>query len=97
MATTLTLGFAVWPWWYVVQVGDSRCYHYWDGVLRQVTRDQTVAQDLVDRGALPPERVAASPFSHVLASAIGGAEASPVVTRVDIRHRGACCCSAATG
>jgi protein phosphatase len=88
MATTLTLGFAVWPWWYVVQVGDSRCYHYWDGVLRQVTRDQTVAQDLVDRGALPPERVAASPFSHVLASAIGGAEASPVVTRVDIRHRG---------
>ena len=88
MATTLTLGFAVWPWWYVVQVGDSRCYHYWDGALRQVTRDQTVAQDLVDRGALPPERVATSPFSHVLASAIGGAEASPEVTRVDISRRG---------
>ncbi len=88
MATTLTLGFAVWPWWYVVQVGDSRCYHYWDGVLRQLTRDQTVAQDLVDRGALPPERVASSPFSHVLASAIGGAEASPEVTRVDISRRG---------
>jgi protein phosphatase len=88
MATTLTLGFAVWPWWYVVQVGDSRCYHYWDGVLRQVTRDQTVAQDLVDRGALPPERVASSPFSNVLASAIGGPEASPEVTRVDISRRG---------
>jgi protein phosphatase len=26
MATTLTLGIAVWPWLYVVQVGDSRCY-----------------------------------------------------------------------
>jgi len=88
MATTLTLGIAVWPWFYVVQVGDSRCYYYWDGALRQVTRDQTVAQDLVDRGALPPERVAASPFSHVLASAIGGAEATPVVTRLDIRRRG---------
>ena len=88
MATTLTLGFAVWPWWYVVQVGDSRCYHYWDGVLRQLTRDQTVAQDLVDRGALPPERVSTSPFSNVLASAIGGAEATPVVTRVDISRRG---------
>jgi serine/threonine protein phosphatase PrpC len=88
MATTLTLAMIVWPWMYVVQVGDSRCYYYKEGVLRQVTRDQTIAQDLVDRGALPPERVAASPFSHVLASSIGGTEASPVVTRLDIRRRG---------
>jgi len=88
MATTLTLAIFVWPWMYVVQVGDSRCYHFWDGVLRQVTRDQTVAQDLVDRGALPPERAAASPFSHVLASAIGSREATPEVTRLDISQRG---------
>jgi protein phosphatase len=88
MATTLTLAYAVWPWAYVVQVGDSRCYIYWDGVLRQVTRDQTVAQDLMDEGVLPPERAAASPFMHVLASAIGGREAMPVVTREDIHHRG---------
>jgi protein phosphatase len=47
-----------------------------------------MAQDLVDRGALPPERLAASPFSHVLVSAIGGEEAKPEVTRVDIRKRG---------
>ncbi|OYV72966.1 MAG: hypothetical protein B7Z72_03590, partial [Gemmatimonadetes bacterium 21-71-4] len=43
MATTLTLVIAVWPWAYVVQVGDSRCYFYASGALRQVTRDQTVA------------------------------------------------------
>ncbi len=88
MATTLTLAMAVWPWAYVLQVGDSRCYYYWDGELRQVTRDQTVAQDLVDGGVLKPERAAASPFSRVLASSIGGDEASPVVTRFDIRQRG---------
>ncbi|MGH7703235.1 MAG: PP2C family protein-serine/threonine phosphatase [Gemmatimonadales bacterium] len=87
MATTLTLTIAVWPWAYVVQVGDSRCYHYADGVLRQVTRDQTMAQDLVDRGALPPERVATSPFSHVLVSAIGGEAATPEVTRLELRRR----------
>lgn len=87
-ATTLTLGIFVWPWLYVVQVGDSRCYYYWDGELRQVTRDQTMAQDLVARGALPPERVASSPFSHVLVSAIGAAEATPEVSRIDIRQRG---------
>lgn len=87
-ATTLTLGIFVWPWLYVLQVGDSRCYYYWDGELRQVTQDQTMAQDLVARGALPPERVATSPFSHVLISAIGAAEATPVVSRIDIRQRG---------
>ncbi len=88
MATTLTLGIVVWPWAYVVQVGDSRCYYYWDRELRQVTKDQTVAQGLVDSGVLKPERVAASPFNRVLASAIGGDAASPVVTRLDIRQRG---------
>jgi protein phosphatase len=88
MATTLTLAIAVWPWLYVVQVGDSRCYYYWDGTLRQVTRDQTMAQDLVDRGALPPERAASSPFSNVLASSIGGPEPAPEVTRLDIQRRG---------
>jgi protein phosphatase len=87
-ATTLTLGIFVWPWLYVVQVGDSRCYYYWQGELKQVTRDQTMAQDLVARGALPPDRAASSPFSNVLISSIGGAEADPEVSRVDIRRRG---------
>jgi protein phosphatase len=88
MATTLTLVIAVWPWAYVVQVGDSRCYFYVDGVLRQVTRDQTMAQDLVDRGALPADRVSVSPFRNVLVSAIGGDEAVPEINRLDIRQRG---------
>ncbi|MGH7523109.1 MAG: PP2C family protein-serine/threonine phosphatase [Gemmatimonadales bacterium] len=84
MATTLTLAVAVFPWMYVTQVGDSRCYRYWDGKLTQLTRDQTIAQGLVDQGILPAERLAKSPLSHVLASAIGGDEAMPVVTRVEI-------------
>ena len=80
MATTMTLGVAVWPKFYVVQVGDSRGYHYYDGVLRRITRDQTMAQDLVDRGVLPPERAARSPLNNVLVGAIGGEEASPEVS-----------------
>ncbi len=88
MATTLTLAMAVWPWAYVVQVGDSRLYHYSGGTLRQVTRDQTMAQDLVDRGALPKDRLASSPFRNVLISAIGGEAAEPEVIRIDISERG---------
>jgi len=84
MATTLTLAVAVWPRMYVVQVGDSRCYRYWDGELHQVTRDQTVAQELADQGVLPRENVSTSPLSNVLASAIGGHEAKPETSVLDI-------------
>ncbi len=90
MATTLTLGIVVWPWLYVVQLGDSRAYYYWDGKLTQVTRDQTVAQELVDQGVLPQERLASSPYRHVLSRAVGGEaeEAIPEVTRVRIDRFG---------
>jgi len=87
-ATTLTLGIVVWPWLYVLQVGDSRCYCYYDGEMRQVSRDQTVAQDLVDKGLLPAERVSSTKLSNVLSSALGAHEARPEVTRVDVRERG---------
>jgi serine/threonine protein phosphatase PrpC len=88
MATTLTIAMVIWPWAHVVQVGDSRCYYFVNGTLKQVTRDQTMAQDLVDRGALPADRVASSPLNNVLISAIGGEAAHPVVTRLDIRQPG---------
>ncbi len=88
MATTLSLAIAVWPWMYVVQVGDSRCYLYDKGVLTQLTRDQTYAQELVERGVFSPEDARTSPLSHVLSSAIGASELEPVVSRVDVRERG---------
>lgn len=83
MATTLTIYMGVWPTYYLVQVGDSRYYVYKDGALRQVSRDQTVAQDLVDRGVLTPDAAQRTKLAHVLSSAIGGDEAMPVVTRLD--------------
>jgi PPM family protein phosphatase len=87
MATTMTLAIVIWPWVYVLQVGDSRCYHYQEGKLNQVTRDQTMAQALVDEGALPLESLQTSPLSHVLVSSIGGDAAIPEVTRRDISNR----------
>jgi serine/threonine protein phosphatase PrpC len=88
MATTLTLGLGVWPWLYVVQLGDSRSYYYWSGELHQITRDQTIGQDLVDQGLLAQERLSASPFRDVLSSAAGADEALPVVSRLRIDRQG---------
>jgi serine/threonine protein phosphatase PrpC len=82
MATTLTLWMGVWPWYYLVQVGDSRYYLYRDGKLTQVTRDQTIAQDLLDQGVFTRAMAARSQYSNVLSSALGGDTAAPVVTRM---------------
>ena len=82
MATTLTLWFGVWPWYYLLQVGDSRYYLYRDGKLSQLTRDQTMAQDLVDQGVWTRAVGERSRLANVLSSAIGGQTAAPVVTRL---------------
>ncbi|MGQ0639688.1 MAG: PP2C family protein-serine/threonine phosphatase [Gemmatimonadaceae bacterium] len=87
MATTLTLGLGVWPSLFLLQIGDSRAYQLRDGQLVRLTKDQTVAQDLVDTGVLKPADLARSPLSHVLSSAIG-AETRPVVTRVGVSRTG---------
>ena len=88
LATTLTLGIGAYPWFYFLQLGDSRAYIYTHGSLRQVTRDQTVAQDLLEMGALKPQDLETTPLRHVLSSSIGGDQSKPVVTRVDISERG---------
>jgi serine/threonine protein phosphatase PrpC len=88
MATTLTVCIVVYPNAYVVQVGDSRAYFFTEGKLHLLTRDQTVAQSLVDQGLMPPDRIESSPFKNVLASAIGAEEALPEITKFDISVRG---------
>ena len=82
MATTLTLWMGVWPSSYLLQVGDSRYYLYSGGRLTQVSRDQTIAQDLVDQGVFTRAVGERSRFAHVLSSAIGGEQTMPMVTRV---------------
>ena len=88
LATTLTLGIGVRPWLYIVQVGDSRAYIYSGERLVQVTRDQTMAQEMLDMGALKAADLPRSPLKDILSSAIGAEDASPVVSRVDVSERG---------
>ncbi|HSJ13286.1 MAG TPA: protein phosphatase 2C domain-containing protein [Longimicrobiales bacterium] len=82
MATTLTLWIGVWPSAYLLQIGDSRYYLLRGNELTQVSRDQTVAQDLVDGGVLAPSAAARTPWAHVLSSALGGTLNVPTVSHV---------------
>lgn len=84
MATTLTLYLGVWPRAYLLQVGDSRCYLLRQGELTQITRDQTMAQELIDLGVTIPSGAEDGPLGHTLSSSIGGRQTAPVVTRLDM-------------
>jgi len=85
MATTLTMVCIRWPRGYLVHVGDSRCYRLRDGALELLTKDQTMAQAMVDAGALSPDQAEASGLSHVLYSAIGATRADPLTLTTDVR------------
>ncbi|HTH66022.1 MAG TPA: protein phosphatase 2C domain-containing protein [Gemmatimonadales bacterium] len=85
MATTLTLWIGVWPRAYLLQVGDSRCYVLRDGELTQISRDQTLAQELIDQGVFTRADAQHSKLANILASAIGGPQAAPIVTRLEQR------------
>jgi protein phosphatase len=63
------------------QIGDSRAYLWRGGRLQLLTRDQTMAQKLVDAGALAPDQVAHFPYRHVLLQALGTRDnIHPVIT-----------------
>ncbi|MCU0646634.1 MAG: protein phosphatase 2C domain-containing protein [Gemmatimonadaceae bacterium] len=83
LATTLTMVVVMWPRAYVVHVGDSRCYRLRNGQLELLTKDQTMAQALVDAGVLSAADAATSRWKHVLSSALGANEAMPMATPYD--------------
>ncbi len=81
MGTTLTLAYVIWPWMYVVHAGDSRCYLLRGDELRQLTRDHTVSNQLVEKGGMTADEADKSPWSNVLYNALG-AGASSVTAEV---------------
>jgi protein phosphatase len=52
--------------------------------LSQITKDQTVAQNLLDRGTFTAEDLERSPFNNVLSSAVG-MDPTPVASIVELR------------
>ncbi len=56
---------------HIVHAGDSRAYLLHDGVLRQVTRDHSMVQQLVDSGQITREQAAAHPQKNLITRALG--------------------------
>ncbi|HMF43670.1 MAG TPA: hypothetical protein VKQ32_23510, partial [Polyangia bacterium] len=69
------------------QIGDSRCYVLRDGRLAQVTKDQSLAWQLIEAGAMTAEEAKAFEHANIILQALGVQERVEVVlSQVQLRR-----------
>jgi protein phosphatase len=83
LGTTATLAGLLGDTLYLAQVGDSRAYLVRDGVARQITRDQSLMQRLVDAGELTQDEAERSERRNIILQALGP---EPSV-KIDLTHQ----------
>jgi serine/threonine protein phosphatase PrpC len=71
MGTTLTAMLLHGGKAHVVHAGDSRCYMFRDGRLRQVTEDHSWINEQMKSGSMTEAEAKASRFRHVITKSIG--------------------------
>ncbi len=80
-----TIVIALWrlPRIVIANVGDSRAYLHREGVLTQLSYDQTLVNELRVKFGLTPEEVSNFPHKNVLTMAVGTSPEITVRTRVE--------------
>jgi serine/threonine protein phosphatase PrpC len=68
--------------------GDSRFYRLRGGELRQLSRDQSHVQNLVDRGEISLEAAATHPLGNLVTNLVGGSDELALEERHDSVERG---------
>jgi len=87
MGTTCTVAALVDEVLVVGQIGDSRCYVFREGRLAQVTKDQSLAWQLIEAGAMTPEEAKAFEHANIILQALGVQEHVEVVlSQVSLRR-----------
>jgi serine/threonine protein phosphatase PrpC len=71
MGTTLTAVLIHDAKAHLVHAGDSRCYLFRDGTLRQLSEDHSWIAEQLRAGSLTPEEAKSSKFRHVITKSIG--------------------------
>jgi len=71
MGTTLTAALVHQNILYVAHVGDSSLFWYHDNQLTKITRDHTLAEQLVAEGVINSGDVQVNAYNHILTRAVG--------------------------
>lgn len=71
MGTTATIAGLLGNSLYLAQVGDSRAYIVRDGVALQITKDQSLMQQLIEAGEMTPDQAEVSERRNIILQALG--------------------------
>lgn len=71
MGTTIVTAFIVEDQMTLAHVGDSRAYMLREGKFKQVTRDHSLVQELIDQGRITHEQARSHPNRNVITRALG--------------------------
>jgi PPM family protein phosphatase len=71
MGTTATIAGLLGNSLYLAQVGDSRAYIVRDGVAQQITKDQSLMQQLIEAGEMTPDQAEVSERRNIILQALG--------------------------
>jgi serine/threonine protein phosphatase PrpC len=74
MGTTTTLALVLDGEAYIAQVGDSRAYLVRKGAAKQLTKDQSFVQRLIDAGRMTQKEAAQSEHRNIILQALGPEE-----------------------
>jgi protein phosphatase len=86
MGTTCSVAALVDDTLVIAQIGDSRCYILRDGKLAQVTKDQSLAWQLIEAGAMTADEAKAFEHANIILQALGVQERVEVVlSQVQLR------------
>ena len=86
MGTTMTVIWEADDFVLLGHVGDSRAYLRRDGVLKQISEDHSMVNEMVRQGLLTKEMAARHPYRNVITRAIGtDLNVTPDILRLDKR------------
>ena len=71
MGTTATIAGMLGNSLYLAQIGDSRAYIVRDGVALQITKDQSLMQQLIEAGEMTPDQAEVSERRNIILQALG--------------------------
>lgn len=87
MGTTIVLAVLKGQELYISHVGDSRAYILKDDQLIQLTRDHTLVNELIERGAISVEDAKTHSQKHVLMQAVGAdAKLEPSLIKTEFKQ-----------
>lgn len=74
IGSTVVVLLAFVRWALCVWAGDSRVYRLRNGKLKQITRDHSQVEEMIDQGEILREDAEDHPLANVITRAVGGAE-----------------------